>query len=264
MNYHEQLLAPMIRFDPPKPAEELTRKPKVLRVMKPPITAASLPNRGAARPAASLGYSSDGRCNAPTASDIVSAIFPPKVSLHADGRKMIHMISMQPATRLDVIKLQETLDNRLVQRQAKRKGVCNIRLELYNDVFDELIRQITIDLPERGLLLLRIRDEARQNLNLHRLLCDAARAFAVKKIIANPEEVAKKTTIADIEREKVELQAQIHELKTRVENLEKSSQEAKLLSQREHEKQVEFLRNNIRQLTMHVRAEAEKAGIQNR
>jgi dynein light intermediate chain len=39
-----------------------------------------------------------------------------------------------------------------------------VRRELYSQVFDELIRQVTINCSERGLLLLRIRDEIRMTL----------------------------------------------------------------------------------------------------
>ena len=42
-----------------------------------------------------------------------------------------------------------------------------IRRELYAQCFDELIRQTTVSCVERGLLLLRIRDEARMTLHAY-------------------------------------------------------------------------------------------------
>lgn len=39
-----------------------------------------------------------------------------------------------------------------------------MREELYGQCFDELIRQVTINCAERGLLLLRVRDEMRMNI----------------------------------------------------------------------------------------------------
>ena len=47
----------------------------------------------------------------------------------------------------------------LQQRQARETGICPVREELYAQCFDELIRQVTLDQPERGLLLMRVRDE---------------------------------------------------------------------------------------------------------
>ena len=70
-------------------------------------------------------------------------------------------MSATPATKQDVLDLQEKLDKRLQQRQARETGICPIREELYSQCFDELIRQITINCAERGLLLVRVRDEIR-------------------------------------------------------------------------------------------------------
>ena len=73
-------------------------------------------------------------------------------------------VSSTPATRLDVINLQEDLDRKLQQRQARETGICPVREELYSQCFDELIRQVTINCAERGLLLLRVRDEIRMTI----------------------------------------------------------------------------------------------------
>ena len=51
------------------------------------------------------------------------------------------------------------LDQKLLERQARESGLCPVREELFNQCFDEIIRQATLNSPERGLLLLRVRDE---------------------------------------------------------------------------------------------------------
>jgi len=53
--------------------------------------------------------------------------------------------------------LADTISDHLKKREAKRSGVCPIRSEIYALAFDELIRQLCIECPERGLLLLKIR-----------------------------------------------------------------------------------------------------------
>ena len=50
------------------------------------------------------------------------------------------------------------------QRQARETGICPIREELYAQCFDELIRQVTVNCAERGLLVLRVRDEIRMTI----------------------------------------------------------------------------------------------------
>ena len=44
------------------------------------------------------------------------------------------------------------------------------RRELYAQCFDELIRQSTINCTERGLLLLRVRDELRMTLHAYQVM----------------------------------------------------------------------------------------------
>lgn len=92
-------------------------------------------------------------------------------------------MSSTPATRLDVVNLQEELDRRLQQRQARETGICPVRRELYSQVFDELIRQVTINCTERGLLLLRVRDEIRMTIAAYQTLYESSVAFGMRKAL---------------------------------------------------------------------------------
>ena len=47
-------------------------------------------------------------------------------------------VASTPATRLDVVTLQEELDKRLQQRQARETGICPVRRELYSQCFGKL------------------------------------------------------------------------------------------------------------------------------
>ncbi len=60
--------------------------------------------------------------------------------------------------------LQEELDKRLMQKEARETGICPIREELYMQTFDELIREITINCAERGFLLARVKDEIKMTI----------------------------------------------------------------------------------------------------
>jgi len=51
------------------------------------------------------------------------------------GQLWVQQVSSTPATRLDVITLQEELDRRLQQRQARETGICPVRRELYSQCF---------------------------------------------------------------------------------------------------------------------------------
>ena len=68
---------------------------------------------------------------------------------------------------------QEELDHKLAERQARETGICAVREHLYQQCFDELIREITLDGPERGLLLMRVRDEVRMTIDAFKTLYDS-------------------------------------------------------------------------------------------
>ena len=101
---------------------------------------------------------------------------------------------------------------------ARESGICPIREELHSQGFDELIRQITIESSERGLLLMRVRDEIKMTIAAQQTLQESSVTFGTKKQIM-------------AEQGKNELKQRLQELKTKKE----------LLSQR-----VEDLNNKSR------------------
>ncbi|PRD24982.1 UNVERIFIED_CONTAM: inner dynein arm light chain [Trichonephila clavipes] len=114
--------------------------------------------------------------------EILDAILPPR-EFEDDGKLWIQPVSRTPATRLDVVNLAEKLDNRLIERNAREIGICPIRRELYDQCFDELIRQETLNCVERGLLFVRIRDELRMSLAAYENLYDSGVAFGIRKAL---------------------------------------------------------------------------------
>ena len=49
--------------------------------------------------------------------------------------------------------------------QARDTGICPARREIYAELIDELIRQVSIESPETGVLFVRIRDEINMTLS---------------------------------------------------------------------------------------------------
>lgn len=114
--------------------------------------------------------------------DILNSILPPR-EWTEDNQMWVQYVSSTPATRLDVVNLQEHLDRKLQQRQARETGICPVREELYAQTFDELIRQVTINCAERGLLLLRVRDETRMTVAAYQTLYESSIAFGMRKAL---------------------------------------------------------------------------------
>lgn len=68
--------------------------------------------------------------------EILNSILPPR-EWSESGQLWVQSVSSTPATRLDVINLQEKLDTSLQQRQARETGICPVRRELYSQCFGE-------------------------------------------------------------------------------------------------------------------------------
>ncbi len=79
--------------------------------------------------------------------------------------------------------LQDELEKKLQERQARETGICPIREELYAQCFDELIRQITINCAERGFLLVRVRDEIKMTIQAYQTLYESSIAYGMRKAL---------------------------------------------------------------------------------
>ncbi|KAK5649494.1 hypothetical protein RI129_000523 [Pyrocoelia pectoralis] len=157
--------------------------------------------------------------------EILNGILPPK-EWEEDGQKWKQQVSTTPATRLDVVNLQEQLDMRLQQRQARETGICPVRRELYTQCFDELIRQITINCAERGLLLLRVRDEMKMTMEAYQsLYCSN-----------------------QIKEEKVDVERQLADLRLKAEQSERRAAELRIAEEKKHSEEIQFLKKTNQQL----------------
>merc|ERR1711988_1078505 len=180
--------------------------------------------------------------------DILNSILPPR-EWTEDGQLWIQYVSSTPATRLDVINLQEQLDQKLEQRQARETGICQVRRELYAQCFDELIRQSTINCTERGLLLLRVRDELRMTLHAYQTLYESSIAFGIRKALqAEQGKTDMENYIAKLEEEKAALEKEVSDLKITCQMVEKRAQEQKQAEEKKHGEEINFLKRTNQQL----------------
>ncbi|KAJ6651045.1 hypothetical protein lerEdw1_001157 [Lerista edwardsae] len=155
---------------------------------------------------------------------------------------------------MDVVHLQEQLDLKLQQRQARETGICPVRRELYSQCFDELIREVTINCAERGLLLLRVRDEIRMTIAAYQTLYESSVAFGMRKALqaeqgkSDTEKKSKYPCIAELEDEKRDLERQVNEQKAKCEAIEKRELERRQVEEKKHTEEVQFLKRTNQQL----------------
>jgi dynein light intermediate chain, axonemal len=153
--------------------------------------------------------------------------------------------------------LQEQLDSQLQQRQARETGICPIREELYSQCFglkffhsfliafdsppsDELIRQITINCAERGLLLLRVRDEARMRISAYETLYESSIAYGIRKaLMAEQRKTELDSTISELKGSKKDLESQVDNLKKTIEATQARALEKRQIEAKAHSDEVE-------------------------
>uniref|UniRef100_A0A672H4T9 Axonemal dynein light intermediate polypeptide 1 n=1 Tax=Salarias fasciatus TaxID=181472 RepID=A0A672H4T9_SALFA len=180
--------------------------------------------------------------------EILNVILPPRE--WTEGNQLwMQQVSSAPCTRADVINLEEELDKKIQQRQARVTGVCPIRRELYSQCFDELIRQVTINCAERGLLLLRVRDETQMTIAAYRTLYESSVAFGLRKALQAEEgKTETEKQILDLESEVRDLKKQLNEQKAKTESIEKREAEKRLLEEKKHLEAIHLLKRTNEQL----------------
>eukprot|EP00055_Hartaetosiga_balthica_P000197 m.135943 g.135943 ORF g.135943 m.135943 type:complete len:261 (-) comp10317_c0_seq1:226-1008(-) len=180
--------------------------------------------------------------------DVLNAILPPR-EFSENGQLWVQQVSASPATRLDVINLQEQLDTKLQQRQARETGICPVRRELFSQVFDEIIRHVTINCAERGLLLLRVRDEIRMTLAAYQTLYESSVAFGMRKALqAEAGKADLEDHVSQLEQEKKGLEDDVQKLKAKCEEIERREAERRQTEQRKHEDELAVLKRTNQQL----------------
>ncbi len=195
--------------------------------------------------------------------------------------------SKTPPSRAELAQLHEALDTRLVQRQANESGICPVRSELMGQLFgarrggtrrssltqcpilttprpsspssllpraDELIRQVTLDLPERGLLLLRIRDESRMTIDAYKTLYDASVAFGVRKQLQAEQGIPElEAEVAEWAEKKKVLEAQALSLRNKLENVERRLAAARTLDEKRRKEELGYLKHEGKHLESFVK-----------
>lgn len=180
--------------------------------------------------------------------EVLDEMLPPR-RIEKDGQVLIQFVSIAPATRSDVVKLQTQLDSLLQQRKARNTGICPIRSELYAQCFDEIIRQITIDCSARGRLLVRVRDELRMTIQSYQSLYESAIAWGMRKVIKVEQ---KKDAIEEqnqtLREEKRSLETKVSDLQAKIAFLEKNSVEVRAERQKQFAEETAVLKRQNAQI----------------
>ena len=192
--------------------------------------------------------------------DALNRLLPPKKITDKD-QEWVQYVTCTPVAKADVVSLQENLDRRLQTEQARETGICPIREKLYTECFDELIRQITLNCLERGILLTRIKKELNMTINSYQSLYESSIAYGIRTLLLAEEEKKKlNDEIGKIEDECQKLEEEIQEidykLKEHKEKDDKNRKELKL----KHIEEIEENRKKGKRITEELRNKLTFAG----
>eukprot|EP00066_Takifugu_rubripes_P014640 XP_011603906.1 PREDICTED: axonemal dynein light intermediate polypeptide 1-like [Takifugu rubripes] len=180
---------------------------------------------------------------------ILDTIFPPKQWSDGEGT-WIQRVSSDPSTRADVIQLEQSLNRELQRRHARQNGMCPIRSELYSQCFDELIRQMTVNCGERGLLLSRVRGESQLTIAAYMNLYESSISVGIRKaLLAEKAKADKEKRIADLVKENEELKKQVTEQRAKNDIIEIQEIDRQQQEKKRQKDELEALKR-IKQLLM--------------
>ena len=166
----------------------------------------------------------------------VHSLLPPVITL-IDGEEWAQFVSSKPAVPQDVRRLESKLDRLLREQKARETGVCPIRELLYEQAFNEVIRQVAINSCDRGRLLVRIRDTNKLTINTYKRLFESSVTFGMRKMLQGQQLTAsRRERITELHDQCRRLQLELEQLETEaltLETQEAAKEEARRLA---HEK----------------------------
>lgn len=173
-----------------------------------------------------------------TTEEVLRHILPPRKFSDDTGSSWSQSIASTPATKLDVDRLQEQMDITL-QESVSETGICLVREEVYSQCFDELIRQVAVNTVERGILVLRCRDQLRMNIATRSAVLESGTAYGMRmSISAEQWMMAKRSQLATVSAQVKAVQAEVKRLHALCDETQASADE---LSEQRRIAQVRFL-----------------------
>jgi dynein light intermediate chain len=122
-------------------------------------------------------------------------------------------------------------------------------------ITDELIRQVTLESPERGLLLLRTRDEIRMTLDAYKTLHGSSVTFGVRKALQGEEGMAEmEGEIQNLREGNSSLENEMIALRAKLEVAERANAEVRSLDEKKRREEVAFLKHQQQHLEQFLSA----------
>lgn len=183
---------------------------------------------------------------------------PPHTTLSrappAEGMRWLRVASTEHLSRLDVVLLQQHLHDQCKIRQAKPRGtLCTVREQIYDDGLKELMRQITVLCPERGLLLDELSKGMAQSTDTYDALFDSACQYAVRKSTERDlrSYLFEEAKVLQSERRRCE--NRVNELRAKLEGMTKRFEDQQAATLKLHEEEVNYIKKCNQQIVTEIK-----------
>ena len=170
-----------------------------------------------------------------------------------NGQLWVQYVYCTPITKTEVITLKEGLDKRIKTLNAKETGMCPIREELQDECFDELIRQVTINCLERGILMMLVKQESVMTMKAYQDLYQSSVAYGIRNgLIAEEEKKKLRQQIEVTDEKNQKLEEDIEKLEKEIE-LIKNDEEERREVQEKHLQEVAVKEDKIKMLKSEIK-----------
>merc|ERR1711907_21550 len=151
--------------------------------------------------------------------------------------------------RIDALTLTNRLDRDLASKQARPDGICPVRRHLFSNCFEDLLRRVNHDCVERGLLIQRVRDQARLTLDAYRTVFEGSVDYVTNTAWQDDAEIAaQRAHIKKVEEEVAALQNQEDTLKAQKAARAAEANAVFATIREQHVKQEKAIKDNIQQI----------------
>jgi len=208
-----------------------------------------------------LGFSGpDTRDVDPNVRVVIDSFIKPRTWVDGNVQWVQHA-SPFPAARIDCSNTRSKLHRLSKELGARPTGICPVRSRLHSECFLEVIRQVTAECWERGLLLLRQFRERVEMQKSHRELFESRVGYAFRLALKGEKDTAAMVTQIESHKKRiVELQHEEETLKQNCEQLSKSAEEQLLVDEKRFNDEINALKkeathkkNQLEALTQPVR-----------
>ncbi|THD23777.1 Dynein light intermediate chain axonemal [Fasciola hepatica] len=195
-----------------------------------------------------------------TVAKTLEQLFDP-IHFKEAGNKWVKYVSRTQATPIEVKNLEIEVDRLLKNRASRNIPLCDIRRDVFEDLADEVLRQIAIECPEQGILLKRVLNHHQTEFQAFETLLEFSESFiGRKRILWNHWKKDRLKKLQVLEDSKRILEYQLAELKHKVDQLEKKNQEAKLKRDAAHQEEIKFYKKRAE----HLKAQMDVSVLPNK